>query len=547
MTNDPKNPQILISDRDSGLPYSKGLMASQVMVTGLSPVRAYQVAEAIEERLRERGVPSISNEELGELALAVLEDLAGERYARNFQRWREIEALQVPLVVLIGGATGVGKSTLATQLATRLGIVRVVATDAIREVMRALFSHELMPTLHASSFEAGSVLREPPSKDEVVVGFREQTAAVAVGVQALVERAAMEGTHLIIEGAHVVPGFLDLEPWRERILAVPVVVTIEEDEVHRSHFAARASEHTGRPAERYLDRFDDIRRVQRYIKSQALSHGVPVIANYSFDRALAAIIDLVMERATERTASARVPAGAASGRAPAPGGGERRRQNVKLFLDTANIEEIREINRWGVLGGVTTNPSLVAKEADDPERVWKEILTEVEGPISLETTELEPEAMYQQGLDLAQMAPNAVVKVPMTPEGLGVGKRLTDEGIKINVTLVFSPAQAILAAEIGAYIVSPFLGRLDDVASDGMDALRKICDIYEIQGYDTLVLAASLRHPMHIVESALAGADIATMPFAVFKQLVKHPLTDAGLEKFLGDWKALKQELEKGA
>ena len=317
MTNDPKNPQILISDRDSGLPYSKGLMASQVMVTGLSPVRAYQVAEAIEERLRELGVPSISNEELGELALAVLEDLAGERYARNFQRWREIEALQVPLVVLIGGATGVGKSTLATQLATRLGIVRVVATDAIREVMRALFSHELMPTLHASSFEAGSVLREPPSKDEVVVGFREQTAAVAVGVQALVERAAMEGTHLIIEGAHVVPGFLDLEPWRERILAVPVVVTIEEDEVHRSHFAARASEHTARPAERYLDRFDDIRRVQRYIKSQALSHGVPVIANYSFDRALAAIIDLVMERATERTASARVPAGAASGRASA--------------------------------------------------------------------------------------------------------------------------------------------------------------------------------------------------------------------------------------
>ena len=320
MTNDPKNPQILISDRDSGLPYSKGLMASQVMVTGLSPVRAYQVAEAIEERLRELGVPSISNEQLGELALGGLEDLAGERYARNFQRWREIEALQVPLVVLIGGATGVGKSTLATQLATRLGIVRVVATDAIREVMRALFSHELMPTLHASSFEAGSVLREPPSKDEVVVGFREQTAAVAVGVQALVERAAMEGTHLIIEGAHVVPGFLDLDPWRDRILAVPVVVTIEEDEVHRSHFAARASEHAGRPAERYLDRFDDIRRVQRYIKSQALSHGVPVIANYSFDRALAAIIDLVMERATERTAPARVRASAETerGRAPAP-------------------------------------------------------------------------------------------------------------------------------------------------------------------------------------------------------------------------------------
>ena len=220
---------------------------------------------------------------------------------------------------------------------------------------------------------------------------------------------------------------------------------------------------------------------------------------------------------------------------------------MKLFLDTASIDEIREINRWGVLGGVTTNPSLVAKEADDPARVWKEILSEVEGPISLETTELEVEPMYEQGVDLAQMAPNAVVKVPMTPNGLTVGKRLTDEGIKVNVTLVFSPAQAILAAEIGAYIVSPFLGRLDDVAADGMDALRKICEIYEVQGYETKVLAASLRHPMHVVDSALAGADIATMPYSVFTQLVKHPLTDVGLEKFLQDWKSLQKELRKGA
>ena len=220
---------------------------------------------------------------------------------------------------------------------------------------------------------------------------------------------------------------------------------------------------------------------------------------------------------------------------------------MKLFLDTANIEEIREINRWGVLGGVTTNPSLVAKEADDPARVWKEILSEVDGPISLETTELQADPMYEQGVELSQMAPNAVVKVPMTPDGLIAGKRLVADGIRINVTLVFSPAQAILAAEVGAFIVSPFLGRIDDVASDGMEALRKICDIYEIHGYETQVLAASLRHPMHIVDAALAGADIATMPFGVFTQLVKHPLTDAGLDKFLQDWKALKQELEKGA
>jgi transaldolase len=220
---------------------------------------------------------------------------------------------------------------------------------------------------------------------------------------------------------------------------------------------------------------------------------------------------------------------------------------VKLFLDTANIEEIREINRWGVLGGVTTNPSLIFKERLDPERVWKEILAEVEGPVSLETTEPEAGPMYEEGLRLAQMGPNAVVKVPMTPAGLEAGTRLVGDGIRINVTLVFSPAQAILAAEIGAYIVSPFLGRLDDAASDGMDVLRKICDIYEVQGYETNVLAASLRHPMHVVESALAGADIATMPHAVFLQLVKHPLTDVGLEKFLRDWGSLKEELEKGA
>ncbi|MGZ8579961.1 MAG: fructose-6-phosphate aldolase [Actinomycetota bacterium] len=217
---------------------------------------------------------------------------------------------------------------------------------------------------------------------------------------------------------------------------------------------------------------------------------------------------------------------------------------MKLFLDTANIEEIREINRWGVLSGVTTNPSLVAREGQDPDAVWKEILETVPGDISLETTATEADPMYEEGLVLAQKAPNAVVKVPMTAEGLAAGKRLVNDGIKINVTLVFSPAQAILAAEVGAYIVSPFLGRLDDVASDGMGVLRAITEIYAVQGYDTNVLAASLRHPMHIVESAMAGADIATMPYDVFTKLVKHPLTDLGLEKFLADWQTLQNDLK---
>jgi transaldolase len=217
---------------------------------------------------------------------------------------------------------------------------------------------------------------------------------------------------------------------------------------------------------------------------------------------------------------------------------------MRLFLDTASIEEIREINRWGVLSGVTTNPSLVAKEHEDPDIVWKQILEEVAGDISLETTALDAEGMYQEGVKLSEMASHAVVKVPMTPNGLTAGKRLTSQGIRINVTLVFSPAQAILAAEIGAYIVSPFLGRLDDVGSDGMALLRSICDLYAVQGYETNVLAASLRHPMHVVESALAGADIATMPYDVFTKLVKHPLTDSGLERFLADWATLKDELE---
>jgi transaldolase len=216
---------------------------------------------------------------------------------------------------------------------------------------------------------------------------------------------------------------------------------------------------------------------------------------------------------------------------------------MRLFLDTANIDEIREINRWGVLTGVTTNPSLLAKEHGDVEKAWRIILEEVDGDVSLETTEPEAEAMFDQGVKLAALGENAVVKVPMTPDGLAAGKRLVEKGIRINVTLVFSPAQAILAAEIGAYIVSPFLGRIDDAAADGMHALRQICDIYDIQEYETEVLAASLRHPMHVVDAALAGADIATMPYDVLTKLVKHPLTDVGLERFDQDWKALQEEL----
>jgi transaldolase len=220
---------------------------------------------------------------------------------------------------------------------------------------------------------------------------------------------------------------------------------------------------------------------------------------------------------------------------------------MKLFLDTANLDEIRRARKWGVLAGCTTNPSLLAREHADFELQMKEVCNEVPGPVSLETTETDADAIYEQGLKLASVADNAVVKVAMVPEGLEAGKRLVDRGIPVNVTLVFSAAQAILAAEIGATYVSPFLGRLDDVGADGLGLLAEICEIYEAQGYDTLVLAASLRHPVHVVEAAKMGADVATMPFEVFSKLVKHPLTDLGLAKFMDDWKKLQQELKEGA
>jgi 2-phosphoglycerate kinase len=304
-----RNTHIKITDREPGLPYSKGLMASQVMVTGLSPYRSYQVAERIEDHLLDRGVASITSEQLQALAVRVLNDVAGERYAKNFVRWQKVASLEIPLVVLIGGATGVGKSTIATQLAARLGIVRVVPTDAIREVMRGLFSRELMPTLYTSSFDADSALREPPPQpaDKVIVGFREQTSAVAVGVRSLIERAAMEGTSAIIEGAHLVPGFIDTESFAEQVLAVPLVVTVEDEELHRSHFVARTADSATRPLDRYLNGFQKIRKVQKYIKSQALARDWPVVSSYNLDQTIASAIELVVEAAMERTGAAAGP------------------------------------------------------------------------------------------------------------------------------------------------------------------------------------------------------------------------------------------------
>ena len=210
---------------------------------------------------------------------------------------------------------------------------------------------------------------------------------------------------------------------------------------------------------------------------------------------------------------------------------------MKLFLDTANVEEIKEIASWGVLNGVTTNPSLVAKEGIDFKTRVKEICKIVDGPVSAEVVTEDAEEMISQGKDIATWAPNVMVKVPLTPAGLRACKVLSGEGIKINVTLCFSVNQAILAAKAGATFVSPFVGRLNDINQDGNELIAQIAEVFDIYDFDTEVLAASIRHPIHVTQAALAGADICTMPSKIFKQLVSHPLTDQGMEKFMADWK----------
>ncbi len=209
---------------------------------------------------------------------------------------------------------------------------------------------------------------------------------------------------------------------------------------------------------------------------------------------------------------------------------------MMIFLDTGNTKEIKEAASWGVLDGITTNPSLVAKEGRSFKDLLKEICSLVDGPISAEVVSVEAEAMVKEGKDLAAVHKNIVVKVPLIPEGLKACKALTSQGIRVNVTLCFSPSQALLAAKAGAWCVSPFIGRLDDISHNGMELIRDIVTIFRNYQYKTKVLVASVRHPQHVVEAAKIGGDICTMPMTVFKQLVQHPLTDIGLKKFLADW-----------
>lgn len=214
---------------------------------------------------------------------------------------------------------------------------------------------------------------------------------------------------------------------------------------------------------------------------------------------------------------------------------------MKFFIDTANIDEIKEVHSWGVIDGVTTNPTLVAKEGRDFKQVVQEICSIVDGPVSAEVVSLKADEMVEEARDIASWAPNVVIKVPMTDEGLKATYRLKQESIKVNMTLIFSPSQALMAAKAGAAFVSPFIGRLDDISHEGMDLVADIAQIFDIYGIETEIIAASVRGPRHVVEAAKAGAHIATIPYKAFQQMLKHPLTDIGIERFLSDWEQAKK------
>ena len=296
------NKRITILDEEHHrVPFSKGLTANAIMASGLAPGKAYRVASDIEEHLISEGRLDIQSEEMRKLIYAFLAEQAGEHYAVNYWRYVSFSSMNKPLVILLGGSTGVGKSTIATMLATRLSIVRIVSTDAIREVMRAFFSHDLMPTIHTSSFDAESALLHPlpPHVDPVVAGFREQSLSVLVGVRAIINRALTEGTHIIIEGAHILPGFISPQQFPDALI-VPLLVAVGDERQHRSHFYIREVETQGtRPFQRYVKHFENIRKIQEYIKHLAEATGVKTVESVNLDAAVSEVVDYIVNVAYE--------------------------------------------------------------------------------------------------------------------------------------------------------------------------------------------------------------------------------------------------------
>ncbi|MBU4174369.1 MAG: zeta toxin family protein [Actinobacteria bacterium] len=290
--------KIVVTDDEHRLPYSKGLMAMSIMATGLPPDQAYNIASLIHEQLRDEGTPMVTMDYVRRTAERIMEREVGPKYVENYRKWQSLNKLDKPIIILMGGATGVGKSTVATILASRLGITRQVSTDIIREVMRSLLSPELIPSLFNSSFEASEALRipVPPNTDKVIVGFLEQAAMVWVGVRALIERAIVERTNFIVEGAHVVPGIIEPQFFKDAIV-VHMVLTVEKASEHRSHFEMREVEtESARPFDRYLDSFENIRKIQDYVLELADKLQVPVFPNSSMDATVGAILEFVINQ-----------------------------------------------------------------------------------------------------------------------------------------------------------------------------------------------------------------------------------------------------------
>lgn len=290
--------KITIADEEHHLPYSKGLMAISIMATGLPPDKAYNIAATIHEALRDGGEPMVSMDHVRRTAEEILEREVGHEYVDIYRKWQALGKLHKPIVILMGGATGVGKSTVATMLAARLGITRQVSTDVIREVMRSLFAPELIPTLYNSSFSAFEKLRIPlpPTTDKVIVGFLEQAAMVWVGIRALIERAILERTNFIVEGAHVVPGIVDPQFFEDAYI-LQVVLAVGDAQQHRSHFEIREVETEGmRPFARYLDNFDNIRKIQDYILKLADEQNVPVFPCYNMDQTIGMVLDFIINQ-----------------------------------------------------------------------------------------------------------------------------------------------------------------------------------------------------------------------------------------------------------
>jgi len=296
----PERPAIItISDKAHGLPFSKGLLAISFMSTGLPPSKAYEIAQAIQDDLRARNQLDIDTTTLRSMAAEYLGRMSSEEYSTRYLKMRGVSNLDRPLIILIGGTTGVGKSTIATEIAHRLGITRISSTDSVREVMRGIFSRDLMPAVYESAFSAWRGLRVPVPEgaNPVIVGFREQTAVVTSGVKSLIDRAVLEGLSMVIEGVHLVPGYLDFTAF-EGALVIHIVIAVDDAQSHLSHFYIREVQTEGsRPLERYRANFNEIRMLGKYIEDMARENHIPVICSHQLDRTVADVLEHIVAAA----------------------------------------------------------------------------------------------------------------------------------------------------------------------------------------------------------------------------------------------------------